>query len=170
METTKIAVCSNDKNHKKGFVTTAHIAQDWLIDENGHFTKISDNTTNVIAHLDKAKTWSCLECGADAIWIDDKKSPKGVTHKLGDSKMTLSKPDNIIELKTSTLDSLEYDCFDLFKAYAKAFDITLEATEDEEIDFYTSKQIQDKIIDLFKECGFEIKHEFTPIYENTIIV
>lgn len=60
------AICPNDLNHKK-FFTTAHIAQEWVVDENGNFLEIATECTDIVAAPDSGNTWTCMECGAEAV-------------------------------------------------------------------------------------------------------
>lgn len=71
MENEKIAVCSKDHTHNAGFITTAHVAQDWIVDKNGNFKALSADATDIIASPDKSNTWTCAACGAEAIWLDE---------------------------------------------------------------------------------------------------
>ena len=82
-----------------------------------------------------------------------------VINSLSDDNILLSKDDNFIELKTQILDELEYECFELFKKYAVAFNIEIIDTDDDKIDFYTAKTIQDTIIKIFEDTGFKISVE-----------
>ena len=84
---------------------------------------------------------------------------KKINLPLGDNSILLSKDDINIELKTKILDELEYDCFDLFKKYAAAFDMEIIDENTEEIDFFTAKTIQDAVIKIFEDTGFKIKHD-----------
>lgn len=76
------------------------------------------------------------------------------------------KNDNNIELKTEVLDELEYDCFDLFKKYAAAFGIEIIDKDNDEIDFFTAKTIQDAIIQIFENTGFKIKHNIADMRDD----
>ena len=63
------AKCPNDKSHKK-FLTTAHVAQTWEVDDKGNWmgTISTDDTTH---KPDVDNEWICVECGATAevsIW------------------------------------------------------------------------------------------------------
>jgi len=68
----KIAVCPNSKKHKK-FVTVAHVAEDWLVDEQGNFLDVAqDNYHEVVADPDPANSWICAACGAEAKFVKKK--------------------------------------------------------------------------------------------------
>jgi hypothetical protein len=58
------AICPKDPTHKK-FVTIAHVAEDWLVDEHGNWlsTLGSVETTH---KPDPDNDWTCDECGAKA--------------------------------------------------------------------------------------------------------
>lgn len=63
---------------------------------------------------------------------------------------------NTIEIGLNTLDEIEYDCWKLIKKYGDLFDIDISAEDN--IDFYSAKTVQDAILELFKDAGFEFKH------------
>lgn len=48
------------------FITVAHVAQDWIVDQNGNFLEESI-TTDTIAEPDDDNTWTCAKCGSVAI-------------------------------------------------------------------------------------------------------
>lgn len=50
----------------KQFMTTAHVVQDWIVDENGNFIE-SHATTEVIALPNNDNIWTCINCGEEAI-------------------------------------------------------------------------------------------------------
>jgi hypothetical protein len=57
-------ICPNSKKHKR-FVTVAHEAHDWVVDENGEFVKDLGGH-EVVAKPDKDNIWTCQKCGARA--------------------------------------------------------------------------------------------------------
>ena len=62
----KIAVCPNNPAHHH-FITTAHEAHTWEVDEDGDFIK--DLGCDEVTHQpDEGNIWTCTECGADAVW------------------------------------------------------------------------------------------------------
>lgn len=63
------ASCPNNKSHSL-FVTVAHIAQEWVVDENGNFQEVHNQCTDTVAQPDPGNTWECKECGAEAIVTD----------------------------------------------------------------------------------------------------
>lgn len=58
-------------------------------------------------------------------------------------------------------DELEYDCWKLVKQYFAAFGIEILPNEDDEepIDFYIAKEIQDKILEALQNAGVKFKFE-----------
>ena len=64
------AVCPNNKDHKQ-FVTVAHIAQEWVVDENGNFLEVFNPCTDTVAPPDHGNIWECKTCGAEAIAMTD---------------------------------------------------------------------------------------------------
>tara|TARA_R110002153_G_scaffold28881_1_gene88851 strand:+ start:560 stop:754 length:195 start_codon:yes stop_codon:yes gene_type:complete len=58
------ATCPNGCKSKK-FITVAHVAEDWLVDEEGDFIdRIASQ--EVVADPDPGNTWQCDECGEEA--------------------------------------------------------------------------------------------------------
>jgi hypothetical protein len=58
------AICPNNENHKK-FNTTAHVVQEWVVDESGNFLEeLSTLETTHPPTIDNV--WYCSECGAEA--------------------------------------------------------------------------------------------------------
>ena len=60
--------CPKDPEHKT-FVTTAHVSEDWIVDECGNFIE-SAGVQEVIADPNPENTWQCNECGAEAVRVD----------------------------------------------------------------------------------------------------
>ena len=58
----------------------------------------------------------------------------------------------ILSVNLNIFDSLEYDCWELIKKYTEQFGIEL--GNEDGIDFYASKAVQDVVIGLFVEAGF----------------
>ncbi len=48
------------------FVTTAHVQQDWEVDEYGNFLKCL-STNETVAEPDDDNLWTCASCGAEAV-------------------------------------------------------------------------------------------------------
>lgn len=64
------ARCPNNPEHLR-FVTVAHVSQDWMVDQDGIFLDEVPGECEVVAKPDKGNTWTCVECGAEAIVTDD---------------------------------------------------------------------------------------------------
>ena len=62
------AICPKNPKHKR-FITTAHVAEDWVVDEHGEFIK-SLGATDTLAKPNPYNTWTCKTCGADAVIQD----------------------------------------------------------------------------------------------------
>lgn len=58
-------VCPNSPEHK-GFITVAHIAQEWRVDENGNFLEVHNQCTETVAGPNPGNIWECHICGAEA--------------------------------------------------------------------------------------------------------
>lgn len=58
--------CPENPEHKQ-FVTTAHVMQDWFVDENGNFVAVATECVEVTHRPDPDNVWTCLVCGAEAI-------------------------------------------------------------------------------------------------------
>lgn len=61
------ARCPNSPEHKE-FVTTAHIVQDWVVNEKGDFLQVVTECVETTHQPDPDNIWSCRECGAEAIF------------------------------------------------------------------------------------------------------
>ena len=61
-------ICPNCGGKK--FVTTAHVMQDWIVDENGDFVSVFDNCLEVTHDPDDDNIWTCLKCGCEAIIVE----------------------------------------------------------------------------------------------------
>jgi hypothetical protein len=61
------ATCPNNKKHKR-FITTAHVMQEWVVDEKGNFLEVGDGGHNleVSQDPDPANLWTCAICFAEA--------------------------------------------------------------------------------------------------------
>lgn len=58
------ATCPNDPEHKQ-FLTTAHLMQEWVVDEHGNFVEHSLDLET--SHgPDSGNIWTCYTCGAQA--------------------------------------------------------------------------------------------------------
>lgn len=63
------AVCPENSNHKT-FITTAHVVQDWQVDERGNYLDTVSDCIEVSAAPDKDNVWVCFKCGATAELIN----------------------------------------------------------------------------------------------------
>lgn len=64
------AVCPNGCSPKR-FITTAHVCEDWVVDEDGNFMSYPENTDScVVSDPDPANTWTCVSCGSSATFDD----------------------------------------------------------------------------------------------------
>jgi ribosomal protein L37AE/L43A len=50
----------------KLFTATAHVAQEWALDEYGNFTETISNCTDVVHKPDDEDLWFCLNCDHEA--------------------------------------------------------------------------------------------------------
>ena len=60
------ATCPDNPNHKR-FITVVHVAENWVVDEEGNFleTHLPDEVETTHGP-NPDNTWTCAECGADA--------------------------------------------------------------------------------------------------------
>lgn len=56
--------CPNCGHNK--FYVTAHVTQDWLVDENGTFEREIQSCIEVTHYPDDDDIWDCAECGHSA--------------------------------------------------------------------------------------------------------
>lgn len=63
-------MCPNNPNHKE-FYATAHVVQEWKVDEEGNFLEVANDCLAVASQPDKDSTWTCAICGAEAEIIED---------------------------------------------------------------------------------------------------
>ena len=59
------AVCPKNPNHKK-FIVTAHVTQEWEVDDTGDFIRCTSECDDVTHAPDAQDIWECSECGAEA--------------------------------------------------------------------------------------------------------
>ena len=57
--------CPEDKKHNR-FGTTAHVTEEWVVDEFGLFIDVIPGSSEIVHAPDKGDLFSCLDCGADA--------------------------------------------------------------------------------------------------------
>ena len=58
------AKCPENPNHQE-FITTAHVAQTWKVDQHGNFVAEISNDC-VVADPHPHNQWTCATCGATA--------------------------------------------------------------------------------------------------------
>lgn len=63
-----VAVCPQNPAHDR-FLTTAHVMQEWEVEPNGEFTKVTEDCLQVTARPDQGNIWTCVECGAQAVFL-----------------------------------------------------------------------------------------------------
>ena len=52
------------------FLVTAHVTQDWVVDENGNFLECIDECSEVTHHPGDDDLWHCVNCGYNALASD----------------------------------------------------------------------------------------------------
>lgn len=62
-------VCPNGCN--KGFSTTAHVMQQWKVDERGNYKDVLQDCLEVTHKPDFESVWKCIECGEDAVTVTE---------------------------------------------------------------------------------------------------
>lgn len=76
-------------------------------------------------------------------------------YTLSDGKRIFADDMEIDVSDLNFFDQLEYDSWDLFLKYCDA--IGIEVNDREEPDWYTAKDIQDKVLDVILEAGIKLK-------------
>lgn len=76
-------------------------------------------------------------------------------YTLSDGKRIFAEDTAIDVSDMNFFDDLEYDSWDLFLKYCDA--IGIEVNDKEEPDWYTAKEIQDKVLDVIMETGIKLK-------------
>ena len=56
--------CPNGCN--AGFITTAHVTQEWKVDAKGNFIEAVNECVEVTHNPDFDNIWSCARCGAES--------------------------------------------------------------------------------------------------------
>lgn len=59
------AVCPKNPKHKR-FLTTAHVMQEWEVNENGDFNRVTVDCLETTHEPDSRNIWTCAVCGAQA--------------------------------------------------------------------------------------------------------
>ena len=92
--------------------------------------------------------------------IAEEKHPRKVVDFGDDCQIVL--PDEPIDCsRLGYFDTLEYECWDLVKKYCDHLGIEILPDEDgeEAVNFYITKQLQDKILEGLQEVGVQFKFE-----------
>jgi len=58
------AICPNSFKHDR-FITTAHVVEEWVVDENGNWCETL-NTLETVSDPNPGNLWTCAVCGAQA--------------------------------------------------------------------------------------------------------
>lgn len=58
------AICPTSPEHKR-FKTTAHVMEEWVVDERGNFIDLIA-ALETVHGPDMGNTWTCTECGSYA--------------------------------------------------------------------------------------------------------
>lgn len=58
------AVCPNNSEHKR-FITTAHVMQEWEVDNHGNFVKELVPCLEISSEPDSGNEWVCADCQDD---------------------------------------------------------------------------------------------------------
>lgn len=61
--------CPESNKHKK-FGVTAHVTQDWIVNEFGDFTSCTNVCVEVTHRPNKNDVATCVTCGAEAVWVE----------------------------------------------------------------------------------------------------
>lgn len=61
-----LARCPKNPDHKR-FVTTAHVMQDWMVDEKGEYLEEVIRCVEVTHDPHPDNLWTCYECGETAV-------------------------------------------------------------------------------------------------------
>ena len=72
----------------KKFSTTAHVCQDWMIDEDAEFIETISECIQVTHKPDEDNLWSCLECDYEAAGSAFKESIPVMNEKREQCVMT----------------------------------------------------------------------------------
>lgn len=62
------AVCTKNPKHKQ-FYASAHVVQDWMVDEQGNWVKTTCNCSEITHSPDSEDVWQCAICGADVKFV-----------------------------------------------------------------------------------------------------
>lgn len=53
------------------FLTSAHVAQEWVVDPKGNFVSCFNDCSEVTADPDPDNIWTCRKCGSEGVYRDD---------------------------------------------------------------------------------------------------
>ncbi len=73
---------------------------------------------------------------------------------IGDGTAAISKPE-VDASELTFFDEMEYESWELFKGYSKLLGIDIHP-ENNDIDFYIAKQIQETVLKIFEDGGIKI--------------
>ena len=59
------------KGCNKGFSTTAHVMQQWKVDERGNYKDVLQDCLEVTHKPDFENVWTCMECGEEAVTVTE---------------------------------------------------------------------------------------------------
>lgn len=108
----KIHVCPNCGN--RTFSTVSHVAQTWVVDEEGNFIKEETSCDEVIHGPDDGNIWTCTNCGAEAaiaetVALDAADAVEKLQDVLDDCTIGLKQYGDLyeVEAESFSLDSYE---------------------------------------------------------------
>jgi hypothetical protein len=76
-------VCPKDPEHDR-FVTTAMVGQEWEVERDGTFIKITDDCLEVFGKPDPDNQWNCAICGEEAEDIPEEEDDEDEDDELED--------------------------------------------------------------------------------------
>lgn len=76
----KRAVCPFDPTHDR-FYTTAVMVEEWIVDGEGNWHETVEGAGAVLSRPDSSNSWTCVECGREAKFIDDEKIAEKLEQK-----------------------------------------------------------------------------------------
>lgn len=68
----KIHICP--KCGGQEFSTTAHVMQDWVVNQCGEFLRTLDDCLEVDVYPDNGNVWTCTKCGAEAVLVAEEEA------------------------------------------------------------------------------------------------
>ena len=73
--------CPANPDHKK-FITVVHVSQDWVVDDQGNFIEIANDYGETVAGPNEGNTWTCKECGTEAVKVEEVMTPEKLAKKF----------------------------------------------------------------------------------------